>query len=96
MVNREPIKRKEPKTESNQPKKKKRKNIKKQQTNQEEVTTTTQVWEVEYLTTFTIVTEKGKSSTTATQEVLAIPNIPPAAHEFAAILQFGTSYELVD
>ena len=30
------------------------------------------------------------------REILDWPEFPPAAHELAAILQFGTSYELVE
>ena len=40
--------------------------------------------------------QKGKSSVTTVQEASAFSDIPPAAHELAAILQFGTSYELVE
>ena len=40
--------------------------------------------------------EKGKISSMSPNEVLGLLEIPPAAHEFAALLQFGTSYELVD
>ena len=29
-------------------------------------------------------------------DILAFTDIPPVAHEFAALLQAGTSYELVD
>ena len=40
--------------------------------------------------------EKGKASTVSLNEVLGLPDIPPTSHEFVALLQFGTSYELVD
>ena len=30
------------------------------------------------------------------REAASFSNIPPTAHELAAILQFGTSYELVE
>ena len=30
------------------------------------------------------------------QEALGLPELPPATHELATILQFGTSYELVE
>ena len=40
--------------------------------------------------------EHGKASEISPSEVLSMPNIPPTAHEFATLLQFGTSYELVD
>ena len=30
------------------------------------------------------------------REAIAFSDIPPATHELAAILQFGTSYELVE
>ena len=40
--------------------------------------------------------EKWKASTISLNKVLGLPDIPPVAHEFAALLQFDTSYELVD
>ena len=40
--------------------------------------------------------EKGKSSVTSPREALGFSEIPPAAHELATILQFVTSYELVE
>ena len=40
--------------------------------------------------------ESGKSSSMTPNEVFGLPEIPPAAHEFAALLQFSPSYELVD
>ena len=33
---------------------------------------------------------------TAESEVLAYPDIPDTAHEFGALLQFGTSYKLME
>ena len=39
---------------------------------------------------------KGKSSFMTIQETQGFLEIPPFAHELAAILQFGTSYELVE
>ena len=33
---------------------------------------------------------------TPVREATAFPEIPPVAHELATILQFGTSYELVE
>ena len=40
--------------------------------------------------------EKGKTSSMSPNEVLGFPEIPTTTHEFVALLQFGTSYELVD
>ena len=40
--------------------------------------------------------QKGQSSITTVREAVGFADIPPAAHELAAILQFGTSYELVE
>ena len=40
--------------------------------------------------------QKGQSSITTMREAVGFADIPPAAHELAAILQFGTSYELVE
>ena len=40
--------------------------------------------------------QKGQSSKITTREAHGFSDIPPAAHELAAILQFGTSYELVE
>ena len=40
--------------------------------------------------------QAGQSSVTIVREATAFPEIPPVAHELAAILQFGTSYELVE
>ena len=40
--------------------------------------------------------QKGKSSVTTVREAITFSDILPAAHELAAILQFGTSYELVE
>ena len=40
--------------------------------------------------------QKGQSSITTVREVVGFADIPPIAHELAAILQFGTSYELVE
>ena len=39
--------------------------------------------------------QRGQPSTTIVQEALGFSDIPVVAHELAAILQFGTSYELV-
>ena len=40
--------------------------------------------------------EKGNKLKISPNEVLGLPDIQPATHEFATLLQFGTSYELVD
>ena len=40
--------------------------------------------------------QKGQASTTTVQEAMGFSDIPPAAHELAASLQFETSYELVE
>ena len=40
--------------------------------------------------------QEGQSSVNPIREATAFPEIPPAAHELAAILQLGTSYELVE
>ena len=40
--------------------------------------------------------EKGKASTVSLNEVLGLLDIPSTTHEFATLLQFGTSYEVVD
>ena len=40
--------------------------------------------------------QEGQSSVMPVREATAFPEIPPAAHELAVILQFGTSYELVE
>ena len=40
--------------------------------------------------------QEGQSSGTTVREATVFLEIPPAAHELAAILQFGTSYELVE
>ena len=40
--------------------------------------------------------EKGKSSIMTPREVLGLPELPPTTHELAAIMQFGTSYEVVE
>ena len=40
--------------------------------------------------------QKGKRTLTAENEVLRYPDIPDTAHEFGALLQFGTSYELME
>ena len=40
--------------------------------------------------------QQGQSSKIAIREAHGCLDIPPAAHELAAILQFGTSYELVE
>ena len=40
--------------------------------------------------------ENGKSSSMTPREVLGLPDLPPATNELTAILQFGTSYELVE
>ena len=40
--------------------------------------------------------QAGQSSVTTVREATAFPEIHPTAHELAAILQFGTSYELVE
>ena len=40
--------------------------------------------------------EKGKTLSMSLNDLLGLPEVPPAAHEFAALLQFGKSYELVD
>ena len=40
--------------------------------------------------------EKGKSSIMTPREALGLPELPPAAHEMASIMQFGSSYELVE
>ena len=41
-------------------------------------------------------TQRGQPSTTTVQETLGFLDIPAATHELAAILQFRTSYELVE
>ena len=43
-----------------------------------------------------IETQRGQPSTTIVQEALGFSDIPTATHELVTILQFGTSYELVD
>ena len=40
--------------------------------------------------------QEGQPSQVSEKEVLSYLDIPPAAHKMAAILQFGTSFELVD
>ena len=40
--------------------------------------------------------QRGKSVLTAQSEVLAYPDIPDTAHEFGALLQFNTTYELME
>ena len=40
--------------------------------------------------------EKGTSSSMTPREVLGLPKLPPTTHELVAIMQFGTSYELVE
>ena len=40
--------------------------------------------------------EKGKSSVLTPPEALGLEKFPPAAHELESILQFETSYELVE
>ena len=40
--------------------------------------------------------EKGKSSIMTPKEALRLRELPLAAHELAAIMQFGTSYEVVE
>ena len=40
--------------------------------------------------------QKGQSSVTTVREATAFSNIPPVSHELAAILQFSSSYELVE
>ena len=40
--------------------------------------------------------EKGKSSIMTTREALGLSELPLAAHELAATLQFSISYELVE
>ena len=40
--------------------------------------------------------QEGQSLVTLVREATTFPEIPPATHELAAILQFGTSYELVE
>ena len=52
--------------------------------------TTGNVTPVDYVQGGTI--EKGKVSEISPNEVLAILNIPPLAHEIAVILRFGISY----
>ena len=37
----------------------------------------------------------GKGVLTSKKEVLAYPDIPDMAHEFATLLQFGTTFELM-
>ena len=56
----------------------------------------TQVLKTEYETTLTGIIVKRKTSEISVNEVLAIPDIPLAAHEIAVIFQFVTSYELVN
>mgnify|MGYP000155537744 CR=1 FL=1 len=41
-------------------------------------------------------TAEEQTPIVALDEVFAFPDIPPVAHEFVAMLQAGTSYELVD
>ena len=38
----------------------------------------------------------GKGVFTMESEVLAYPDIPDTAHEFDALLQFGTTFELME
>ena len=38
----------------------------------------------------------GKGMLTAESEVLNYPDIPDTAHEFGVLLQFGTTYELME
>ena len=40
--------------------------------------------------------QHGKGMLTAKSEVLHYPDIPDTAHEFGALLQFGTTYELME
>ena len=40
--------------------------------------------------------QKGQSSVTVVWEATAFLDIPPTTNELAAILQFGTSYELIE
>ena len=40
--------------------------------------------------------QRGKGVLTMESEVLAYPDIPDTAHEFGALLQFGTTYELME
>ena len=40
--------------------------------------------------------KEGHSLVTPVREATAFPEIPPTAHELAAILQFRTTYELVE
>ena len=40
--------------------------------------------------------QEGQSSVTSVREASAFPKIPPTSHELTAILQFGTTYELVE
>ena len=40
--------------------------------------------------------QEGHSSVSTVREATAFPKIPLVAHELAVILQFGTSYELVE
>ena len=41
-------------------------------------------------------TQCGKGVLTTKSEVLHYPDIPDTAHEFGALLQFGTTYELME
>ena len=48
-------------------------------------------------TTFLYIVESTwKSSIMTPREALGLPELPPVAHEMVAIMQFGTSYELVE
>ena len=40
--------------------------------------------------------QRGKGTFISDNEVMAYPEIPDVAHEFAARLQFGTTFELME
>ena len=41
-------------------------------------------------------TERGKGIITPDNVVMAYPAMPVVAHEFATLLQFGTSFEMME
>ena len=71
---------------------------KRQRTKEQEPSNTPVVTEVTTTVNVCVPTQlqKGQSSKNTTREAHGFSDIPPAAHELAAILQFGTSYELVE
>ena len=71
---------------------------KRQRTKEQETSNTPVVTEVTTPVNESVPTQlqKGQSSKIIIREAHGCLDIPPAAHELAAILQFGTSYELVE